>query len=142
MIGSALLGGLIGGALSAIPLLNLFNCCFCLLNVVGAIAGVALYLRGNPNEKISGGEAALSGAVSGALAGVIAGVGGLIINLMIGSMLASFYRSLPPDMMRLVAQLTARGVMGIPINLVTYGAFGALGGFLGLQLFYKDRMKA
>jgi hypothetical protein len=44
------IGGLIGGVLSSIPLLNLLNCCFCLLVVVGVAGGLSMHLSANPDD--------------------------------------------------------------------------------------------
>ncbi len=61
---SAAIGGAIGGVLSAIPLLNMLNCCFCLLCMAGAVIGLQLYLKESPNENLSNGGAARSPARS------------------------------------------------------------------------------
>ena len=34
------------------------------------------------------------------------------------------------------------GVLGMIIGPLIYAAFGALGGFLSMQLFFKDRLKS
>lgn len=138
----ALLGGLIGGLLSAVPLLNLLNCCFCLLNMVGAAAGLSFYLKENPQDLVSSGEAALCGSISGAVAGLIAGVLGLITSFALASLLMPFYSGmgLPPDVIASMAPAGARAIFQIPINVISYGGFGALGGFLSMQLFFKDRL--
>jgi hypothetical protein len=134
------IGGVIGGVLSSIPGLNFLNCCFCLLNMAGVAIGLSMYLKANPGDKINNGEAASAGAISGAIAGVIAGVSSLIINLLLTSVMASMYRTLPPEFARIIGQTSVGGVVGIPFNLLLYGAFGALGGFLSMQLFFKDRL--
>jgi len=136
------MGGLIGGALSAIPLLNLLNCCFCLLNMAGAVIGVQMYLKANPNEKISNGDAAISGVISGVVAGVISGVVGFVFSLVLGSVLAGLYRNISPELGRAFASVGARGAVSIVVNPFLYGGFGALGGFLGMQFFFKDRLKS
>jgi hypothetical protein len=118
----------------------LLNCCFCLLNMAGVAIGLSMYLKANPGDNITAGEAAGAGAISGAVAGVITGISSLVVNLLMGGFLASMYRSLPPQFARSMAQASASGVLSIPFNLVLYGAFGALGGFLSMQLLFKDRL--
>lgn len=138
----ALIGGAIGGVLSAIPLFGLLNRCFCLLNQVGAGAGLAMYLKANPNDRVSTSEAAAAGAISGAVAGFIAGVVGFVIHLAIGSLMSSFYRSLPPQALDILSfGALGVGILGIPVNMVVSAGFGALGGILAMQLFFKDRIK-
>jgi phosphotransferase system glucose/maltose/N-acetylglucosamine-specific IIC component len=142
MMTHALIGGAIGGVLSGIPILNFLNCCFCALNMAGAGMGVGMFLKANPNERVSAGEAAGSGAISGALSGLIAGVLGLIMNVVLRSVLIEFYKSvLPPDMRRQLVASMGMGVAQIPINIALYAGFGALGGFLAMQFFYKDRRR-
>ena len=139
----ALIGGAIGGVLSAIPLLSTLNCCFCLLNHVGVGAGLALYLKANPNDRVSAEEAAGAGAISGVVAGFVAGVVGMVMSLMIGSLLSPVYRSFPRELRQMLTlRSMGGGVVGIPVNMVIYAAFGALGGFVLMQLVFKDRMKS
>jgi len=135
-----LIGGVIGGVLSSIPIISLLNCCFCLPNMAGVAIGLSMFLKSHPQDNLSAGEAAGGGAMAGAVAGLIAGILGLIMNMIVGGMMAGFYRSMPPQFARAMAQATAGGVMAIPLNLFLYGAMGALGGFLAMQLFFKDRL--
>jgi hypothetical protein len=127
--------------LSGIPLLNFLNCCFCLLNMAGAAIGISMYLKANPNEKISNGDAAMSGAISGALAGLISGIFGFIVSLALGSVLVGLYRNVSPELAKAFAQMGSRGVASIVVNPFLYAGFGALGGFLSMQFFFKDRLK-
>jgi hypothetical protein len=136
----ALIGGAVGGVLSAIPLFNVLNCCFCLLNLVGVGVGLGMFLRSNPNEKVSSADAAAAGAISGAVAGVISSILGMITNLILGSVLAGMYSSLPREMRQMMMQRAAGGILAIPISVMIFTAFGALGGFLAMQLFWKDRL--
>ncbi|MFO0588896.1 MAG: hypothetical protein U0441_15205 [Polyangiaceae bacterium] len=142
---TAAIGGAIGGVLSAIPLLGALNCCFCLLVQGGSIIGVNMYLKENPQERLSSGDAATSGAMSGAIAGVIAGVLQMLISLITGGAanMAQIMRQLPPDVARSVGPLMMGGasIIGIIISVIIFTAFGALGGFLGMTLFFKDRAR-
>jgi hypothetical protein len=139
---TAAIGGVIGGILSAIPVLNWLNCCFCLLNLGGAAIGINMYLKEHEGENLSNGDAAISGAVSGAVAGLIAGIGGLVTSLVLGSLLVGLYKNLPSGAAGAMSQMGARGAFGIIIDPPLYAAFGALGGFLSMQLFFKDRLRS
>jgi hypothetical protein len=141
-IKAALIGGGVGGFVSALPILNILNCCFCLLNMGGAALAVSMYLKENPNERLNNQDAALCGGIAGAFAGLVASLLGLIMNLIAAPLLAAFYRSLPPDIASKIAMSSGWGIIGIPVNIALYGAFGALGGFLAMQLFFKDRAAA
>ncbi len=142
---TAAIGGAIGGVLSSIPVLNWLNCCFCLLVMGGSIIGIQLYLKENPQEMLSNGDAATSGAMSGAVTGLIYGILSLLISLIFGGAanMAQVMRQLPPDMQRSVGPLLAggAGILSILFSVVVYTAFGALGGFLGIALFFKDRAR-
>ncbi len=126
--------------LSAIPLVSALNCCFCLLNMAGAAIGLSLYLKEHPDEKLSGGEGAISGTISGGVAGVIYALLALVMQLALGSIGAGMYRNvhgLPP----VVLSLLTGGAVGF-IMIPVYIGFGALGGFLSMQFIFKDRLKS
>ena len=139
---TAIIGGVNGGVDSAIPIVNLLRCCFCLPNMAGAAIGISMYLKEHPGENLSDGDAAISGTISGGIAGAIAGVVGFIINLALGSLLVGFYRNMPADVARTLAQVSAGGAAGIIVAPIMYAPFGALGGFLSMQLFFKERRKS
>lgn len=75
----ALLGGLVVGLLSSIPILN--YCC-CIWAIGGGVLAAFLYMKSSPTP-ISTGD----GAVVGALAGVVGG----LIYLIIGVPIAYFF---------------------------------------------------
>jgi hypothetical protein len=139
----AAIGGIVGGILSSIPILNMLNCCFCLLNGAGAGLGVHLHLKSDPAVKMSSSQAAASGAISGVIAGIMASVSGALVMLIMGSFAEGFYRDLglPRDF---VEQMTATNAMSLIssfcTNMVTYPAFGAIFGVLTLNMMHKERM--
>jgi hypothetical protein len=138
----SLFGGLIGGALASIPLFNLLNGCCCMLTNIGAVAAVALYLKAHPYERLSDGDGAFCGMIAGGAGGLIAALLGLMINVALGSAFAGLYGSLPSSFAgRFALQSVATGLLMAPVNLVVCGAFGALSGFVGLSLFFKDRRR-
>lgn len=144
LIKPGVLGGLIGGLLSGIPILNVLNCCFCLLNMVGAAAAISFYLKEYPNERISAGEAALCGSIAGAVAGLIYTVLALITSFAMSGFLYSWYAKMGMPR-ELITNMTASGLSMLfmtPIYIIVFGGFGALGGFLSTQLFFKDRLAA
>ena len=66
---SILLGGLLSGILSVIPLINLFNIFFMMWMAVGGL--VSVYLLKKEKNVIQTSEAALVGAASGLTGGII-----------------------------------------------------------------------
>lgn len=136
-----ILGSIFGGVLSSIPLLNILNCCFCLLNIAGIVFALSMYLNANPNDTLNNGEAAGFGAAAGAGAGLIAGLMGLVVNILLGGILAPILDKVPGASRQMFAASAAWGVLVIPINIVLFAAFGALGAFLGMQAFFKTRIR-
>jgi len=113
-----------------------------LLNLVGVGAGLAIFFKQNPNEKINAGEAAASGAISGGVAGVLSSIMNVITNLVLGPLLWSMYSSFPSELRQAMRQSASSGIIGIPVSVIMFTAIGALGGFLAMQLFWKDRLAA
>jgi hypothetical protein len=136
-----LIGALISGVASGIPLVNILNCCFCLLNMAGIILALHLYLKSAPGDAVSMGEAAGFGAAAGAGAGLIAGILGILTSRLVASLVTSILSSAPPQLKSQLAASSALGVMMIPVNIALYAAFGALGGILGMAIFFKNRKR-
>jgi hypothetical protein len=142
---SGAIGGVIGGVAASIPVLSILNSCFCLLIGVGSVIGVNMYLKEHPGEQLADGDGAAIGAIAGAIGGVLSSILGWVLGFALASVLASIYSSLP------FTGISAGGylgtgivglVIGIPVNAILCGGFGALYGFLSLQLFFKDRRRA
>ncbi len=139
----AVLGGIIGGILSAIPVLNILNCCFCLLNGAGAALGVSLHCRSDPNVRMSLGQGAISGAISGLVAAGIATVANVIVSFVLGSMMASMFRSLglPREITNQMLDTSFLSIMtSACLNVVLFTVFGALFGMLALKFMHGDQI--
>src|SRR6187402_3859167 len=80
----ALLGGVTIGVLSALPIINLANCCCAWIVFGGALA--AYLMQANHPEPIQIGD----GAIVGLLAGLIGAFVWLIVFIPISSMMAPF----------------------------------------------------
>jgi hypothetical protein len=129
----ALLGGLIVGVLSAIPLVQ--YCC-CIWAIGGGALAAFLYIRSSTVPVRTG-----DGATVGALAGVIGG----IIYLILGLPIAIFF-----GMTAMEEQLTRSGV-SLPFSgvvlIIVAGIIGAiilailatLGGVIGVAIFEKRK---
>jgi hypothetical protein len=129
----ALLGGLIVGVLSAIPLVQ--YCC-CIWGIGGGALAAFLYIKSSTVPVKTG-----DGATVGALAGVIGG----IIYLILGLPIAIFF-----GMAAMEEQLTRSGV-SLPFSgvvlIIVAGIVGAiilailatLGGVIGVAIFEKRK---
>lgn len=141
-----ILGAVFGGVLSSIPLLSCLNLFFCLLNMAGIALALMMYFKANPDDRLTNGEAALFGTFAGAGAGLIAGLLGLLLNFLfagvMAKLMANFADSLPPQFAQQMAMQGAMSIIMIPVNIILFAGFGALGGFLSLTLFFKGKLRA
>src|SRR5262249_9523550 len=129
----ALLGGLVAGILSVIPLVN--YCC-CIWAVLGGLLAGFLYIKSSP-VPVSTGE--------GAVVGVLAGVVGSIIYLIIGLPLALIFGTA-----QIEAALRQSG-MAVPLSgialvllsmllfVVLLLVFTAIGGLISVPIFGKKQ---
>ena len=79
---AALLAGIIFGALSAIPLVQLLNLCCCLWVVIGGAVAARTLINRSPVFPVTSGEGALVGLLSGAIMSVIYLVVGIPLGLL------------------------------------------------------------
>jgi hypothetical protein len=131
----ALLGGLIVGVLSAIPLLN--YCC-CIWGIGGGVLAGFLYIKSAPIP-VKVGE--------GAVIGVLTGIVGAVLYFIIGVPLAYFISgaNLEETLARLNVQLPV-GVSGL-LLFVLSGLIGGLvllclsiiGGLISVPIFEKRK---
>lgn len=150
----AIVGGLIAGLLTAIPLINLINVCCCLGIVIGGVVAARMLIKRSPVLPITSGD----GAITGALAGVV----GALIYLVIGVPLAmltqpyllglfvQFAESNPQlrdvfmeAIRQSQSQSTAQKLLAAIMSGVMYGAiiiaFSTIGGIIGVALFEKRK---
>jgi hypothetical protein len=142
----ALLGGLLIGVLSALPLISAGNCCCCLWVVSGG--ALAAYLR-QQNLPVS--IDAAEGAIVGLMAGLIGGIAATIISIPMEMAMGPFQRQImdrilssnpdfPPEMRDMIERSAASGAniaIKLVFNVVTGVVFGLLGGLLGVAIFKK-----
>ena len=143
----ALYGGLFIGVLSALPLINIGNCCCCLWVLMGG--ALAVYLRQqNSPYAVPASEGALVGLLAGLIGGVVAG----LLSIPLQAMTSGFQQqmlerilSTNPDMpaeardaMERCATGSALQTVGALINVVVFTIFGMLGGLLGVAVFKKN----
>lgn len=143
----ALLGGAFIGVMSALPIVNMGNCCCCLWVLAGGV--LAVYLRQqNSAVAVTAAEGALIGLLAGVIGGVIGTVLSIPIQMMVGPMQEEWMgriiagnEDIPPEaremMDRLMAGNTLRAA-GALLNIVVSTIFGMLGGLLGVAIFKKN----
>ncbi len=145
----ALLGGLMIGVLSALPVINIANCCCAWILFGGALAAY-LMQQGHP-EPVSAGD----GAVVGLMAGVVGAVVWLVASLAVQSVTAPFQSAMiervlanstdmAPEAREFLRSLSAGGgAVGIGtifvffVMLCVSSLFGMIGGLFGAMMFRK-----
>ena len=143
----ALLGGLLIGVLSALPLVSVGNCCCCLWVVSGG--ALAAYLRQqNLPLQISASEGAIVGLLAGLIGGIATTIISIPIEMAMGPLQRQFMERIlsgnpdfPPELREAIergAASSAGVAIKLVINLVTGVVFGLLGGLLGAAIFKKN----
>jgi hypothetical protein len=143
---AVLLGGLFIGVLSALPIINLGNCC-CLWILGGG--AIAAYLA---QQQHPGPFGLMAGARVGFRAGIFGAVVWLFVSAVVDVMVAPLQQSaadlmlrtatdIPPEVRSWLesvgnsASLPMRMIIGFFFQLVVAAPFAALGGVLGIAMF-------
>ena len=145
----ALLGGVTIGVLSALPVINLANCCCAWILFGGGLA--AYLMQQNHPESIQPGD----GAIVGVLAGIVGAFVWLIVSVPIGAMLAPFQSEMAaramrdatdmaPELRALFENMSGAPAIGIGlifgffVMLCVSTVFGMVGGLFGALMFKKN----
>ena len=147
-----ILGGLVIGILSALPIVNMGNCCCCLWVTSGGVLAAYL-LQANSREPIDPGDGALVGLLAGLVGAVVFLVISLPISVLVGPIQARMIERLIenasdlPGGMRGAFESMRTGsgglsmVIGFAFQLVSGVVFSTAGGVLG-ALFFRRRRTA
>lgn len=144
----ALIGGVVIGLLSIIPIINLGNVCCCLWAILGGLLATYLYVKNSPVPARAG-DGAILGAIAGGVAAAIIIVLGIPISIVAGGitreLLIRLVESLNPsqaEMMRM-QMATSGNVVGSIVNGIILAVcvviFSTLGGLLGVPIFEKRK---
>ena len=142
----ALVGGLVVGVLSALPIISAGNLCCCLWATSGG-AVAAYVLQQNRPTPIAQGD----GALVGLLAGLVGALVYLVVSIPIAFLIAPMERvlmerisssgNMPPEF-REWARTYVGGAAGVAVGfavmLVVGSIFSTLGGLLGAMFFRKE----
>ena len=149
MIQPALLGGLFIGILSALPFINVGNCC-CLWIISGGF--LAAYLDSqNTYSRLTVGRGALDGFLAGVFGAFVWAIVALALNPIIGPMqqrfaeqMAAQSQTMPPEVREWFDAVAARSTspfrwaIGFVAQLFVGMVFAPIGGMLGAVFFKKD----
>jgi hypothetical protein len=141
----ALIGGLIMGVLSALPLISAGNLCCCLWVVSGGVVA-AYILQQNHAAAITPGD----GAMVGLMAGVVGAFVYLLLSIPISILIAPMERmvmqrivdgsNMPPQFRDYMGTYVGGGIriaLGFIFMLFVGSIFSTLGGLLGAAIFKK-----
>ena len=149
MLQPALLGGVVIGVLSALPVINLANCC-CAWILFGG--GLAAYLLQQPRPMpISAGDGALVGLMAGAIGAVVWTLVAIPLNAALLPFQADMLEQvlsnandMPPEARDFLESLKtapvmgAAAVIGFLLTLCICSVFGLVGGLFGALFFRKN----
>jgi hypothetical protein len=149
----ALIGGIVSGALSSIPIISLVNIACCAWALVGGAVAAAVLVKRSPIYRVSNGD----GAATGALAGIFGSLVVLLINVplmlmrwpaMVEAMRSQAQTRNDPDTQRVINSLVTfmqqNAVLAALLGWLLFALFAVgmatLGGLVGVAIFEKRRM--
>ena len=143
----ALWGGLFIGVLSALPLVQMGNCCCCLWVLVGGALAVYLRQQNHPYQ-IDAAEGAIVGLMAGAICGVIYSLLSIPFQMLVGPLQQQWMErmmnsnpEITPEMRDMFERMAANSglrVISLTISVIIYAVFGLLGGLIGAAVFKKN----
>ena len=143
----ALIGGVIAGILSGIPIVN----CLCCLWIIGGGILAAYYLAKESPIVLTAGD----GAIVGIFTGIIAAFVEIIVDIpfravnekIIQGMMdrfSQYYEEIPSGWESWMEGGNFEGsviwsFLGLVVSIVIFSALGALGGIIGISIFGKKK---
>jgi hypothetical protein len=147
---AALLGGLLLGVLSALPIVNVGNLCCCLWVITGGVVSAYL-LQHAQAAPITAGDGVAVGLLAGVIGAIVWQVLAVPVTILMGPLQARMIERLLnssdlTDNMRSIFETLrqsagfspVRFVMGSVITLVLSVIFSTVGGLIGAALFRKS----
>jgi hypothetical protein len=149
LIQPAILGGVFIGVLSALPIVNLANCC-CIWVIGGGM--LAAYLDQAPGRPNNVARGALDGLLAGIVGAFVWLVAWSALDVVVSpiqerllSSMMSNAADMPPEVRAWLESVRAGGsstilgyLLGFVFHLFIGIVFGTLGGFLGALFFWRD----
>jgi hypothetical protein len=145
----ALLGGLVLGVLSALPIVSMGNACCCLWVLAGG-ATAAYLLQNSQPAPISAGDGAAVGFLAGVVGAIVWQVLAIPVTVMMGPIQARMFERLlnsgdVPDNVRPIFEAMqqnagfgiARFIVGSVFTMFVSVIFSTVGGLVGAALFRR-----
>jgi uncharacterized membrane protein len=155
----ALIGGIIIGLLSSIPLINFANLCCCSWVLLGGIVAARLLINRSPALPVTTGDGAVVGVLAGIIGSLICLVVGVPLGLLTSRLVSTAFLDwlgevidnpiLHEQLKQLVQQIQnqpltehlASALIGWLVNSVIYICFAMLGAIIGVALFEKRKQQ-
>lgn len=143
----AIIGGIVVGLLSAIPVVNFLNICCCLWAILGGILASYLYIKASPTP-VKAGDGAVLGVLSGVVGAAIYVVIGIPIALIlrgpINALLISLIERVNPTQVWMMRQsMAGQSIVGAVIRGLAFAIiliiFSTVGGLIGVPIFEKRK---
>lgn len=155
MLKPALIGGVLLGVLSALPVVGMVNCLCCAWVIAGGVLAANLYVKSSPMA-VTLGTGALLGLITGAIGAVVDTVFTIPLHIALstaGMGVAQQVRQaaeqlpLPPETRQTLLGLVSAGggtgiffaVLSGLFKLVLYSLIATIGGALGVAIFEKRK---
>lgn len=149
MLVPVLVGGVMAGFLSGVPI---FNCLCCLWIIGGAILASYLLAKDSP-VVLSAGD----GAIVGIFTGIVAAIVDVLISIPFYALNSAFLRKLMGGIAQYTEEMpsgwdswlkkgayepsTFMFMLGLLISVVIFSILGALGGIIGMSIFGKKNIQ-
>ncbi len=150
----ALIGGVVMGVLSALPIISVGNACCCLWVVGGGVLAAYLFQQ-NQSKPITPADGALIGLLAGLAGALVQFVVKIPIDILIAPMEQAMVQrmldmgSLPPEMRGMLERYGSGGALGGAFYFITRiiglmfwvfigGIFSTIGGLIGALIFKKQ----
>ena len=147
----ALIGGILLGLLSSIPVVAFANLCCCLWAILGGLLASYLYIKKSPTP-VTAADGAVLGVMAGLIGGLISIVLGIPINLLVGRpmarLLVDWIASIDPSQAELLrervmaSQTVTRTVINVIISAIFLFIFAVIGGLIAVPIFEKRKTTA
>ncbi|MDR2560684.1 MAG: hypothetical protein LBC63_02795 [Holophagales bacterium] len=140
------IGAVVSGLISSIPILRCINIFFCILNMAGIVLTLWLYLKAFPDDTLTFNESVAFGAISGAGAGLIRFFLGIFADMFFGKALAElnsgfFGAYMPAPFFAAYGATGSISIVRLFVAVAVFAAFGLSASFLGMQSFFKSRIR-
>jgi hypothetical protein len=155
MLKPALIGGVLLGILSSIPIISAFNCFCCAWVIGGGVLAAYLYVKASPLP-VTLGRGAILGLVTGVIGTIANGLLSIPLYFLMNRSGAGYIDQMrqifnqipdiPPESRRALDSILAQEhagllflISGLFFTLIIYCLFAMLGGTIGIAIFEKRK---